>query len=88
MPVSSATLAQNVKVTNFLIFCFVDKEVEAQTGLCDGAPHYAPLNAQLFSVCLNRKGHTGSCQHAKGHVISNKGAHMIRKATEWRVKLR
>lgn len=55
--------------------------------LCDVERHYAPLNAQLFSLCLNRKGHTGSCQHAKGHVISNKGVYVISKAAERRVKL-
>lgn len=57
------------------------------SGLCDVERHYAPLNTQLFSLCLNRKGHAGSCQHAKGHVISNKGVCVISKAAERRVKL-
>lgn len=68
----------NVKVTNFLIF-------QLRTKCCNGplwlnstmgstlAPHYASLDLQLFSVCLTLKGHTGTCQHTKGHVFCNKG---------------
>lgn len=59
-----------VKATNFPTFYLRTncRHVSLSVNL-----HYAPLIAQLFSVCFTVKGH--NCQHTKGRLSSNKREH-------------